>query len=70
MVEYSSKSCEQTIRDRLKNSGGEGATHTVKTGEGPQRVFHNVHEKGAQHNHGRVSYGERDSEVPRKGDRG
>ena len=34
--------CEETIRNRLKNSGGEGATHVVKTGEGPQRVFHNV----------------------------
>jgi hypothetical protein len=70
MAEYTSKSCEQTIRDRLRNSGGEGASETVKTGEGPQRVYHNLHFQGAQHNHGKPSYGERDSEVNRKGDRG
>jgi hypothetical protein len=37
---------EQRIRNRLRNSGGEEG-YTVHTGgDAPQRVFHNVHEKG------------------------
>jgi len=38
---------ESRIRNRLKDSGAgtPGAT-TVKTGDGPQRVFHHVHERG------------------------
>jgi hypothetical protein len=36
----------ERIRARLKNSGGEEG-YTVHTGgDSPQRVFHNVHEKG------------------------
>ena len=37
---------EERIRARLKNSGGEEG-YTVHTGgDAPNRVFHNVHEKG------------------------
>ena len=37
---------DERIRARLKNSGGEEG-YTVHTGgEAPNRVFHNVHEKG------------------------
>jgi hypothetical protein len=59
---YSGKSCEQRIADRLKNSGGEGATHHVQVGTGPTRVHHNIHEYGAQHNHGSGRMGQRDVE--------
>ena len=50
-VVYKGKSPQQRISDRTKNSGG-GAnpTYTTKTGDGPQRVFHNVHEShGERH---------------------
>ena len=37
---------EERIRARLRNSGGEEG-YTVHTGgDAPNRVFHNVHEKG------------------------
>jgi hypothetical protein len=39
-------SMEERIRNRGKNSGGEEG-YTVHTGgDAPNRVFHNVHEKG------------------------
>jgi hypothetical protein len=66
---YSGKSCEQRIADRLKNSGGEGATHHVQVGTGPTRVHHNIHEKGAQHNHVSGKMADRDVEYT-KGQRG
>jgi hypothetical protein len=40
------------INKRLRNSGGEEADTTVKTGEGPQRVFHNLHNPGSARKHG------------------
>jgi hypothetical protein len=58
------------IRKRLENSGGDGATHHVQIGTGPTRVHHNIHVHGQQHNHGKPSMGERDSEVGGKGRRG
>ena len=43
---------EERIRARLKNSGGEEG-YTVHTGgDAPNRVFHNVHEKGNVHQRG------------------
>jgi hypothetical protein len=49
---------EQRIRDRLKNSGGEEG-YTVHTGgDSPQRVFHNVHEKGNVQQRGSDNRGE------------
>ena len=45
---YSGKSAEQRIADRLRNSGGDlPADVRTKTGDGPQRVFHNVHHAAA-----------------------
>jgi hypothetical protein len=36
----------------LRNSGGGGdADHVVKTGTGPQRVFHNIHHSGSAGQH-------------------
>jgi hypothetical protein len=38
---------EERIRNRYKNSGGENrAGHTVQTGDGPNRLFTNIHDKG------------------------
>jgi hypothetical protein len=54
------------IHKRLENSGGKDAAQTVKVGEGPQRVFHNLHFQGAQHNHGSRKMGERDVEFKGK----
>jgi len=34
---------EQRIANRLRNSGGEGADHTVQHGTGPTRTFTNIH---------------------------
>jgi hypothetical protein len=43
---------EQRIANRLKNSGGEQCDTTVKTGNSPQRVFHNIHPSGSAKQHG------------------
>jgi hypothetical protein len=49
---------DQRIRDRLKNSGGEEG-YTVHTGgDAPNRVFHNVHEKGNVMRRGEPNVGE------------
>jgi hypothetical protein len=37
---------DQRIRSRLRNSGGEEGYTVHIGGDAPQRVFHNVHEKG------------------------
>jgi hypothetical protein len=51
---------EQRIRARLKNSGGEEG-YTVHTGgDAPNRVFHNVHEKGNVQQRGGDNRGEPD----------
>jgi hypothetical protein len=51
---------DQRIRDRLKNSGGEEG-YTVHTGgDAPNRVFHNVHEKGNVQQRGPDNKGEGD----------
>jgi hypothetical protein len=49
---------EARIASRLRNSGGEEADTTVKTGDGPQRVFHNLHNSGSARKHGEVNSGE------------
>jgi hypothetical protein len=49
---------EERIRARLKNSGGEEG-YTVHTGgDAPNRVFHNVHEKGNVQQRGGDAKGE------------
>jgi hypothetical protein len=40
-VRYNGKGPAERIADRLKNSGGDGATHHVQIGTGPTRVHHN-----------------------------
>jgi len=44
-------SMEERINKRLRNSGGEEADRIVKTGSGPQRVFHNLHNPGSARQH-------------------
>jgi hypothetical protein len=49
-VRYHGKSPQQRIADRQRNSGGDiPADVRTKTGDGPQRVFHNVHNSGTAH---------------------
>ena len=51
---------EQRIRDRLKNSGGEEGYTVHIGGDAPNRVFHNVHEKGNVQQRGEDNRGEGD----------
>ena len=44
-------SMAERISKRLRNSG-EKADTVTKTGEGPQRVFHNLHNPGSARQHG------------------
>jgi hypothetical protein len=53
-----SASMADRINKRLRNSGGEGADSTTKTGEGPTRVFHNLHNSGSAKQHGPDHKGE------------
>jgi hypothetical protein len=40
---------EARIAARLRNSGGDNlGEHTTKTGDGPNRVFHNIHSNAGQ----------------------
>ena len=51
-------SMAERINKRLRNSGGEEADHIIKTGSGPQRVFHNLHNPGSARRHGSPNEGE------------
>ena len=51
-------SMEQRIRDRLKNSGGEEADHSVVHGTGPTRTWTNIHNPGSARQHGQGDPGE------------
>jgi len=51
---------EARIASRLRNSGGEEADRTIKSGEGVRRVFHNIHLSGHQAQHGGPNKGEGD----------
>jgi hypothetical protein len=66
-IKHSGKSMPERIRDRLKNSGGiEG--YTVHTGgDSPQRVFHNIHEKGNVQQRGADNPGEGDIHGNKRG---
>jgi cation transport regulator ChaB len=49
-VRYRGKPPEQRLSDRMKNSGGDlPADVKTKHGEGPQRVYHNIHHSAAEH---------------------
>jgi len=61
------ESMEERIRARLKNSGGEEG-YTVHTGgHAPNRVFHNVHEKGNVMQRGEDNVGEGDIQGNKRG---
>jgi hypothetical protein len=53
-----SRSVEETIARRMRNSGGEEADKTIKSGEGVRRVFHNIHLSGHQAQHGADNKGD------------
>lgn len=40
---HSGSTPEARIAARLRNSGGDGADHTVQSGSGPTRTFTNIH---------------------------
>jgi hypothetical protein len=53
-----SRSAAETIERRMRNSGGEEASQTIKSGDGVRRVFHNIHLHGHQAQHGNDNKGE------------
>jgi hypothetical protein len=58
MVEVKqSRSAEETIARRMRNSGGEEADKVIKSGEGVRRVFHNIHLSGSAKQHGEDVHG-------------
>jgi hypothetical protein len=63
---YRGKGPAERIADRLKSSGGEGATHHVVHGTGPTRTHTHIHEYGHQGNHGKPAMGQRDAEYTGK----
>jgi hypothetical protein len=63
MVETKYKSAsgpEEIIAKRQRNSGGEEADKTIKSGDGVRRVYHNIHLSGHQTQHGPDAKGEGD----------
>jgi hypothetical protein len=53
-------SMDERVRRRYRNSGGEEADSTTKVGEGPNRLFHNQHNKGNVMQRGEDNKGEGD----------
>ena len=53
-----SRTAQETIERRMRNSGGEEADKTIKSGEGVLRVYHNIHLSGHQAQHGADHPGE------------
>jgi hypothetical protein len=53
-----SRSAQETIERRMRNSGGVEADKTIKTGEGVRRTYHNIHLSGHQAQHGPDHKGE------------
>ena len=53
-----SRTAQETIERRMRNSGGEEADKTIKSGEGVRRVYHNIHLSGHQAQHGADHPGE------------
>jgi hypothetical protein len=62
-----SRSAEETIARRMRNSGGEEADKTIKSGEGVRRVYHNIHLSGHQAQHGNDNPGEGDIHGHKRG---
>jgi hypothetical protein len=53
-----SRTAQETIERRMRNSGGEEADKTIKSGDGVRRVYHNIHLHGHQAQHGGPNKGE------------
>jgi hypothetical protein len=53
-----SRSAQETFERRMRNSGGEEADKTIKSGDGVRRLYHNIHLHGHQAQHGDVNRGE------------
>jgi hypothetical protein len=51
---------DEIIAKRMRNSGGEEADKTIKSGEGVRRLWHNIHLFGRQAQHGEDNKGEGD----------
>jgi hypothetical protein len=49
---------DEIINKRMRNSGGEEADRTIKSGDGVRRVYHNIHLSGHQAQHGPDHKGE------------
>ena len=62
-----SRSAEETIARRLRNSGGVEADKTIKSGEGVRRVYHNIHLSGSAKQHGADNPGEGDIHGNKRG---
>ena len=62
-----SRTAEETINRRMRNSGGEEADKTIKTGEGVRRTYHNIHLSGHQAQHGAGNKGEGDIHGNKRG---
>jgi hypothetical protein len=60
-------SMAERINKRLRNSGGEEADSITKNGEGPTRVFHNIHNPGSARQHGSGNPGEGDIHGNKRG---
>ena len=64
---HAGANAEARINSRLRNSGGEEADTTVKTGTGPTRTFHNIHNPGSARQHGSGNPGEGDIRGNKRG---
>ena len=60
-------SMQERINKRLRNSGGEEADTVVKNGDGPTRVFHNIHSPGSARQHGADNKAEGDIRGNKRG---
>ena len=60
-------SMQERINKRLRNRGGEEADTVVKNGEGPTRVFHNIHNPGSARQHGADNKAEGDIHGNKRG---
>ena len=58
---------EARIANRLKNSGGEEADHSVVHGTGPTRAWTNIHHPGSARKHGQDDPGEPGIDGVRRG---
>jgi hypothetical protein len=57
---HAGPNAQARINSRERNSGGEEADQIVKSGTGPRRVFHNIHNPGSARQHGADNAGEGD----------